>query len=323
MPRATTVREISSARRGLTAAIVVLVTALVSVFLTAPAQAIAHRGQSGDYSIDLPGASGAEGIAAGPGSIAYAGDLVKGDIYRGDLRTRRAELFIDAPDGRNAVGMKYDRRTRLLFVAGGPTGQAYVYDTRHGTPVADFDLADGFINDVTLTRAGAWFTNSAAGELYLLPFTRRGGLGEPRTLTLTGPAAETPEAFNLNGIASLKGGRVLLVAHSANQTIYTVNPRTGASAETGLDLPNVDGILASGSRVWAVQNRLNQISVIRFPRHRHHRRGGAEVTRIITSDLFQVPTTVARFGRRLALPNAKFGLPDVDSYDVVVVNGYR
>ncbi len=213
--------------------------------------------------------------------------------------------------------MKYDRRTGLLFVAGGPSGQAYVYDTRTREPVAAIDLAAGFINDVALTRAGAWFTNSQAGELYLVPFTRRGKLGEPRTLTLSGPAAGTPGGFNLNGITSLKGGRVLLVAHSADATLYTVDPRSGESAATGLDLPNVDGILAEGRRVWAVQNRLNQISVIRLDR----RLNGGKVTDVVTSPLFQVPTTVARFGHRLAAANAKFGLPDVDSYDVAVVRG--
>lgn len=293
------------------------VVALTSLALVPFAHA--HRGlaERADFSIELPGATGAEGIAAGKGTTFYAGDLNNGDIFRGDLRTKKAELFIDAPDGRNAVGMKYDRRSGLLFVAGGPSGQAYVYDTRTREPVATFDLAAGFINDVALTRAGAWFTNSQAGELYLVPIKHRGKLGEPRTLTLSGPAAGTPGGFNLNGITSLKGGRVLLVAHSADATLYTVDPRSGESAATGLDLPNVDGILAEGRRVWAVQNQLNQISVIRLDRRLH----GGRVTNVVTSPLFQVPTTVARFGHRLAAANAKFGQPDVDSYDVVVVRG--
>ena len=43
----------------------------------------------------------------------------------------------------------------------------------------------------------------------------------------------------------------------------------------------------------------------------------------ILTDLFQVPTTVARFGDRLATVNAKFdtGLPPTaDQYEVVVVD---
>src|SRR5207249_1025648 len=104
--------------------------------------------------------SSAEGIAAGEGTTFYAGDLAKGDIFRGDIRKGTASLFIDAPDGRAAVGMKADVGNSLLFVAGGATGQAYVYDTDTGKTVDVLQLTTGpaFINDVTLTSKGAWFT---------------------------------------------------------------------------------------------------------------------------------------------------------------------
>ncbi|WP_191997128.1 hypothetical protein [Arthrobacter sedimenti] len=70
------------------------------------------------------------------------------------VRKGTAELFIDAPEGRAAVGLKADVRNKLLFVSGGATGQAYVYDTRTGATVAEFQLTtgDAFINDVTLTK---------------------------------------------------------------------------------------------------------------------------------------------------------------------------
>ena len=83
-----------------------------------------------DEQIVLPGATSAEGIARGDGSTFYAGDLFAGDIFRGNVRSGTAELFIDAPDdGRMAVGMAFDRRQRLLFVAGGGDGTGHVYDT--------------------------------------------------------------------------------------------------------------------------------------------------------------------------------------------------
>ena len=49
----------------------------------------------------------------------------------------------------------------MLFVAGGPTGQVYVYDATTGAAVASYQLAaaGSFINDVTLTRDAAWFTD--------------------------------------------------------------------------------------------------------------------------------------------------------------------
>ncbi len=220
------------------------------------------------------------------------------------------------------MGMKVDKRHNLLFVAGGPTGQAYVYDAGTGAAVADYQLAQptadqpAFINDVAVTRAGAWFTNSVRGELYFIPVDGEGKTGQVRTLTLTGPAAETPGLFNLNGIAASSGGKTLIVAHSAKESVYTVDTRTGASSRIeGLDLPNVDGIVLRGRTLWAVQNRLNQISRIQLDRGL----SAGTVKEIITSPDFQVPTTAALFGHRLAAVNAKFGVPDAKDFEVVVV----
>jgi hypothetical protein len=90
------------------------------------------------------------------GSTFYAGDLFRGDIFRGNVRHGTAELYIDAPSGRMAVGMAFNHRHDLLFVAGGP-GQAYVYATRSGATVASYALGNpqtSFINDVTVTAEG-------------------------------------------------------------------------------------------------------------------------------------------------------------------------
>ena len=273
-----------------------------------------------DSLIPLPGASGAEGVAAGKGNTFYAGDLGDGDIYRGDIRKGTAVEFIDAPAGRVAVGLKADVRNDLLFVAGGATGQAYVYDTRTGAAVADFRLTSGeaFINDVTLTKDGAYFTNSRSAELYFLPIGPKGALGEIRTIALTGPAALVTPGFNLTGITSVDGGRTLIVAHSANQALYTVDPVTGISAPIATDaLPNVDGILAAGDTVYAVQIRINQVSVIDLSKDL----AAGEVEDVITSRLFNVPTTVAQFGNTLGLANAKFGVADPGGFEVVAVPG--
>lgn len=272
-----------------------------------------------DSVIVLKGATSAEGIAAGSGSTFYAGDLALGDIYRGDIREEKARLFIDVSDfdsqPRAAVGMKADTRNNLLFVAGGGTGKAFVYDTESGEPVDDFTLAPGFINDVALTRDGAWFTNSAAGELYFLPVGRHGDLGRVETLELSGPAAGLTGPFNINGIAAANGDRVLIVGHSNNGALYTVDPETGDSALIeGVDVPNVDGILVRGHTVWAVQNFLNQIVRIDLSNDL----SSGEIEDTITSPHFDVPTTVARFGNTLAAVNAQFMRP-ASPHEVVLV----
>ena len=276
-------------------------------------------------SIVLPGATSAEGIAIGSGSTFYAGDLFVGDIYRGDLQRGTASRFIDAPPGRMAVGMAVDQRHGLLVVAGGFTGQAYLYDIASGATVAVYQLGDptvgSIINDVAVTRSGAWFTDSAAARLYFVPIGPAGALGLAQTLPLSGPAAALTGPFNLNGIAATPNGSTMIVAHTANARLYTVDPTTGSSAEiSGVTVANVDGIVLGAGQLWAVQGFNNQISVIDLSPDLTT----GVVTRVITSNLFQVPATAARHGRRLAVVNAKFDTgipPTADTYEVVIVDG--
>jgi hypothetical protein len=306
----------SKARRGAAVGFI----ALVALLAPAPV-ATADRQQDEDRRsvIVLPGAKGAEGITAGEGSTFYAGDLVTGDIFRGDIRKGTATKFIDVPNGRMAVGMKADTRNDLLFVAGGPAGTAYVYDTDDRKTVKTYQLTtkEAFINDVALTDDGAWFTNSRRGELYFIPVDDDGDLGTVRTLALKGPAADTSKQFNLNGIAYSRDARRLVVAHSGNQALYTVSPRTGASAEIkGVKVPNVDGVLVKGDTVWAVQNMSNQISRLRVNFHE----STAKLREVITSPHFNIPTTAALFDDTLAAVNAKFGVPNAKTFEVVTVD---
>jgi len=274
--------------------------------------------------ITLPGATSAEGIASGMGSTFYAGELFTGDIFRGDLRTGTAGRFIEAPAGRNALGLKADVPHHLLFVAGGFTGQAYVYDLRTGADVAVLQLADPgtatVINDVVITRGAAWFTESEHPFLYRVPIGADGSIGSPSRLIVSGPAAHISGPFNMNGIDASVDGTTLIVAHSGDGTLYTVKPSTGASAPiAGADVPNVDGILFEAGRLWAVQNFSNQVTELQLSPDL----ASATVMRVITNPNFEIPTTVARDGNRLAVVNAKFDTgfpPTATSFEVVVVS---
>ena len=318
MPKTAQPRSATTWIRRVAVPLVILTALAASLAPAAAAAPSQHR----EPVIVLPGADSAEGIARGRGATFYAGELFTGDIFRRNVRLGTARKFIDAPEGRNALGMVFDRRHNLLFVAGGATGQGYIYDTRSRKTVASyqFGVAEAsLINDVTLTDRGAWFTDSAKPQLYFVPLSKKGKPGTTfKTLQLSGPAAELTGQFNLNGIRAAHHGRILIVAHTAKAALYTVNPKTGASAPiAGISVPNVDGLELAGRKLWAVQNA-NQITRIRL----NKQLTAGTVTKVITSENFVTPTTAAKFGNTLAVVQAKFSTgfpPTAATYEVVLV----
>ena len=297
----------------------VTASAVAAAVLVTAAPAHADRQE---FQIVLPGAISAEGIASGSGSTFYASDLFSGDIFRGDVQKGVAEKFIDNPPGRNALGLRVDVADRLLFAAGGFDGKGYVYDSNTGATLVtyQFSEAPSLINDVALTPAGAWFTNSSQPELYFVPITN-GHPGEFTTLQLSGPAAAVqPDGINNNGIQATSDGSTLVVSHSSSGALNVVNPNTGTSRTIDdLSLPNVDGILMEGRTLYAAQTFQNRVAEVRLSGDLT----SGSVRKVITSSLFEVPTTVALFGDRLAAVNAKFdtGLPpDATSFEVVVLD---
>ncbi|HEY8721973.1 hypothetical protein [Pengzhenrongella sp.] len=264
-------------------------------------------------------------MASGSGNQVYVGSLRDGDIWRGDVRVGAGSVLVDAPAGRTAVGLKVDLSGQRIFVAGGGLGKAFVYDSRTGADLGALTLTtatDTFINDVTLTRGGAWFTDSRQPALYFVPFLPGGSLGPVRTLALTGPAADTSGAFNLNGIAALPDGSVLIVVHSGREELITIDPGTGASATIDLgggSVPNGDGILLDGPRLWVGQNFSNQVSEVRLsPDY-----ASGSIVSVRTSPEFMIPTTIARVGNDLVVVDSRLDLgipgPLDAAYSLVVL----
>ena len=89
--------------------------------------------------IDLPDGFQPEGITT-RGEQFYVGSIPTGAVYRGSLRTGEGALLVQPQTSRAAIGMKVDRGR--LFVAGGNTGSAYVYDARTGALVRTYALVD-------------------------------------------------------------------------------------------------------------------------------------------------------------------------------------
>jgi hypothetical protein len=259
--------------------------------------------------IDLPDGFGPEGIAIGGAPFAYFGSTVDGSIFGASLVTGRGTIVSEGP-GTPSVGLKIDQRGRL-FVAGGPEGDARVVSARTGEVLARYTLATGttFINDVVLTNDAAWFTDSFNPVLYKVPLGRRGALptqAQVETLPLTGDVVFQP-GFNVNGISRTPDGKALLVVQTNTGLLFRVDPATGETTTVdlgGASVANGDGILLVGRTLYVVQNVDNQVAVVRLDRTGLH---GTVVDHLI--DLrFDTPTTVARFGARLYLPNARFSV---------------
>lgn len=271
--------------------------------------------------ISLPAGFRPEGVAIS-GSSLFVGSIPTGRVFLADITTGQGRVFIEPSPGRNAVGMKVDGRGRL-FVAGGQTGQAYVYNAETGADIAVFALTQGdtFINDVVVTPQAAWFTDSRRPSLLRVPIGADGSLGDQAgvtTLTLSGDFQFVGGQNNANGIAATPDGATLIIVQSGTGKLFTVNPETGVSREIRLgseSVVNGDGILLQGQTLYVVQNRLNLLAVITLSDDLT----AGTVEQWVSSPLFDVPTTVAASNGSLYLVNARFGIANPDSADYSVV----
>lgn len=264
--------------------------------------------------IPLPADFGPEGIAVGTGTTFYVGSLAattRGRILVGDLRTGEfAELV--APDGVPAIGMKYDPRSNLLFVARGNSGMGTVFDAASGDVVASyqFQTAPTFVNDVVITREAAYFTDSAASFLYRVAL---GPGGEPSADATTIPL---PAGFRTNGIAATTNGDDLFVVNGATGQLYRLDTATHTPVLVDLGgetLPNADGLLLDGKTLYVVQNQRNQVAVVELSPDYE----SGTIARFITEPFAsnpatKVPTTVAEFGDALYAVTAGFAPPSPD-----------
>jgi sugar lactone lactonase YvrE len=270
--------------------------------------------------IALPNGFQPEGITIGPGGTAYVGSLADGDVYVVDLRTGEEVTTLQGP-GTPSVGLKIDNHGRL-FIAGGPTGQARVVDAVTGETLATYELtvAPTFINDVVVTNDAAWFTDSQQAQLYKLPLGPGGELpdaDEIEILALSGDWVQQP-GFNANGIVETPDHQALLVIQSVTGTLFRVDPATGVATAVdlgGASLPNGDGLLVVGRTLYVVQNFANMVAVVELDAAGT----SGEVVDQLTSPDFDVPTTVARYGDSLFLPNARFGTPPTPDTEYSVV----
>jgi len=299
-----------------------VVLLLLTLAAVAAAGTQAASEQTFPATIRLPDGIQPEGIAIA-GTTFYVGSIPTGAVYRGDLRTGvvPSTPLVPGGAGKAAIGVEVNRGR--LFVAGGPTGKAFVYSARTGAELATYQLTTSatFINDVVVTRSAAWFTDSLNPVLYRVPLGPNGRPGPAtsvRTVPYSGDIAYIA-GFNVNGIDATPTGMQLVIVQSNTGKLFTVTP-SGVTSEIDLGGGNVmrgDGILLTGKTLYVVQNRDNKIAKIALSA----RLESGRITGYITDPDFDVPTTIDDLGSRLYAVNARFGTTPTPTtrYDVVQV----
>lgn len=302
-------------RRGLAVATAVAAAALAS---SALAQALPEA-------YPLPGeAVFPEGIALdGDAGTFYVGATNGGTLYRADVASGEVEVFAEETQP-TAIGMDVDPYGRL-WVAGGPSGNVYVYEISSGellrtyaTPASD----STFVNDVAFARDAVYVTDSQRPILFRI------GAGETlgeldAFVSFEGTPFAYVDGFNANGIVVAPGGWSLVIVSSATGELFRVGIGDGAVSRVASSAEPVtagDGLALDGSTLYVVRNRLGQVDRLTLS---SSGRAVAPAGEPIRSDAFHFPTTAAVHDGSLFVVNSQFdrqgGSPDLP-FEVVRID---
>jgi sugar lactone lactonase YvrE len=302
-------------------AVVVALTS-IAVVLAGPAGiAKARPGATGlaakgtlVFTLDPSTHGNPEGVAWDRHSRAFfVGATGDGTIYRGTLNNPTVSEFIAFPadSGRSSVGMKVHRG--LLYVAGGGTGNIYVYNLATKATVATFATgAGGFLNDLVVTRKGdVYVTDSFRPMLWHVTAAQvRAGSGTPESIDVAQKIEFVPGAFNLNGIVARAHGKQLVVVNTATGKLFrVVLTRDGSDARSikaiqglGTGLTGGDGMIVDRGRLVVV---IGDPATLNFVKLRHHNLRG-RITNVRGDKTLTGPSTVARAKNRYLVVNADF-----------------
>jgi sugar lactone lactonase YvrE len=312
-------------RRQILAAVAGGATSAVTGATAAHANPFGHRmptrrAGSPPTRLALPTGFQPEGLAVSGGPHAFVTSLANGDVYKLDLLTGAGQVLTRGP-GTYSAGVEADDYGRL-FVVG--AGIATVIRADTGATLATYRIAaeDGFLNDVLVTGDGAYITDSSLPMLYRIPLGRGGRLpaqSDVARIPLNGDFTYH-EGWNASGIELTPDRSALLVAQSNTGQLHRVDPTSGIATRVhlgGETLVGADGILLIGRTLYVVQGGTNLLSVVRL-------NATGTTGRLMgqrTDPRFDLPTSVARFGNRLYLPNARVGIPSPETaqYDVVAL----
>ncbi len=318
-----------SATRTLLSVLTALVIACLAFLPASPASANARPA-----TIALPNGFSPEDITAGPDHTFFVGSLATGAIYRGSFTTGKGSLLVPSATG-PTTGLYLERRDGhdRLWAAGGPSGQARVYDATTGALLRTFQLADPasgtFVSDVIVTDKAAYYTDAFVQQLFVIPF---GGhhrtLPSPsaaRTVPLTGDVSYVPgpNVFNLNGLAAFKD--TLVSFQTVTGELFRINPMSGVTRQipvtdkkgNPVTVDGADGIAQRSHTLFAAQNFPEKLATVKVDSDLR----SARLVDVATSPALDIPSSVEEDRGDLFGLNARFTTPPgpTTTYDVVRV----
>ncbi len=250
-----------------------------------------------------------EGVSYDPATgNFYVGSTTDGTLYGGNVNgDDEMTVFSEAgADGRTtAVGTKVDGDGNL-WVAGGRTGQMFVYDTSDGSLIASFTTPASdatFINDMAVTDSGVYFTDSFRPILWRVTDFEQGEA--EAWLDFTDTVLSYGGGFNLNGIAATEDGSTLVVVHTGEGELYSIDiaSQDVAQIDSGtIPLTGGDGLALVGDTLYVTRNSAGEVVELTLSAEITSATGG----NTITSDLFAYPTTIAHTGNTLLVANSQF-----------------
>ena len=226
---------------------VLAITAITSIALLVLSAQSVSAGEK-PFAKLVPALDGAppEGFTIGKGTTAYNGSI-DGSIYKVNLRNGKGEILVPAEPGFDVfagdcykLGMRVDKRSNNLIVAGCVQGDAYVFDADSGKEIMKYQLDDsGFsvINDLAITQDAVYFTDFGQSFIYRLPLSKNGKIpGSPDAATAIPLTGDFDNGVNLidayaNGIVATPDGKTLIIGNSGTSKIFKVDPATGHSDE--------------------------------------------------------------------------------------------
>lgn len=237
----------------------------------------------------------------------YVGSTTDGTLYVGNMDSDAMTVFSEGgADGRTAaIGTKVDD-DGLLWVAGGGTGQVFVYDTADASHVATFttpEAEETFINDLAITESGVYFTDSFRSTLW-----RASGVESAEAeawLDFTDTVLTYEDGFNLNGIAPTADSQNLIAVHSGEGALYRIDIESQEVTliDTGdAELTAGDGLALVDGTLYVTRNSFGEIVPVELSDDLSTGTAGAA----ITSDLFVYPTTIAYTGSSFLVTNSQF-----------------